>query len=55
MANFGIAEELVVVTESAVTGERWRCVANRCHAVSNRGLHRICPLAKTQPALPERQ
>ncbi len=29
MANFGIAEELIVVTESAVTGERSRCEAKR--------------------------
>lgn len=29
MANFGIAEELIVVTESAITGERTRCAAKR--------------------------
>lgn len=29
MANFGIAEELEVITESAITGERTKCVAKR--------------------------
>jgi molecular chaperone HtpG len=29
MANFGIAEELVVITESARNGERTRCRAQR--------------------------
>jgi molecular chaperone HtpG len=40
MANFGIANILEVTTESAVTGQRTRCVARRDELQVQPGLHR---------------